>query len=256
MKLLDIFRQSEKRNFGLIRDKKDDRDLVYKIKAPGTIYPKSTERRNIALFPYRYDQGNIGSCVGHGTAEVFRLVLGVNNMPDFEPSRLFAYFIARRDKDNDTGASIRDAFKALNKFGLCSEISWPYMESKFNILPDEPIFKEAENHQIVRYESLPQTKEAIMDALSRGYPIVYGKKLFSSFMTDRVARTGIIPMPRRCEKEIGGHCMLITDYDEAGTVELNSWSINWGQRGVCQVPWEYVLDNRKAFDFWTLYLTE
>jgi C1A family cysteine protease len=253
--IFDIFRKkSQKYSFGYIRDKWDDRDYYYKARMFVGL-PATTERKNINAFNIRYDQGQIGSCVANGICYAFRRVLQVNNMPDFDVSRLFEYYNARVDKANDTGASIRDGFKAVNQFGICSERIWPYITARFSVKPDSFSYIEALNHQSITYERIfPVTKESIMDVIARGFPVVYGKTLFPSFMTDRVAQTGIIPMPHRCEKEIGGHCMTVFDYDKDGTVELNSWGNDWGIQGTCHVPWEYVL--KYGSDFWTMTLTE
>jgi C1A family cysteine protease len=245
----------KKYSLGLIKDKKDDRDVLYKAHRGRN--PKSTDRKNILISPYIYDQKDIGSCVGNGVVKAFRHVLKINEQPDFDASRLFAYWIAREDKLNDTGASIRDAFKAMNKNGLCSEKLHPYITKNFSKTPSEEAFLEALDHQSIRYERLIQTKFSIQDAVSHGYPVVYGKLLFESFMSDQTAKTGIVPFPDvRREEFYGGHCMAIFDYDELGTVEVNSWGKEWGQDGTCHVPWEYVLNPQLAFDFWVLYLSE
>lgn len=248
-------------NFGLKPDKWDSRDIYYKLsRRPGAIYPASTYRKNISEFPIRYDQGDIGSCVGNGVVEAFRRTVHVNKMADANLSRLFAYYISRdeEEKNSDSGASIRNAFKAVNKWGICHEETWPYIPSKYAVTPPETAFAEAMEHQSIRYERIyPVTKEAIMDAVSRGFPVVYGKILYESFMSSAVAKTGIVPKPRTCrEDKIGGHCMVIFDYDEAGTVELNSWGRNWGLDGTCHVPWEYVLNCKLCQDFWVFYETE
>ena len=91
---------------GAIKDIDDPRDIVYKVRRYKGL-PESTNRQNIRKFCHRYDQKSLGSCVGHGVAEAYRHVLKVNGQPDFAPSRLFAYYIAREDKKNDTGASIQ-----------------------------------------------------------------------------------------------------------------------------------------------------
>lgn len=251
-----LFRKERKYNLGWVPDKKDDRDITYKVRMPGQA-PSSTYRKNISEFRYRYDQGNLGACVGHGVCEAFRRVIQVNYMPDFEPSRLFAYYIAREDKNNDTGATIRDAFKAINKTGLCSEQSWRYVPVRFAEKPPQEAFIEAEKHQSIKYERVPQTKEAIMEVISQGYPIVFGALLYDSFMSKDVAKTGIVPKPSRCFEEChGGHCMAIFDYDEKGCIILNSWSDQWGQAGVCHIPWDYILDKRLCSDMWVLYTVE
>lgn len=240
---------------GLIKDKEDKRDFLYKAHRGRN--PMSTNRKNIKLSPYIYDQYDIGSCVGNGVVKQFRHVLKVNGQPDFDASRLFAYWIARTDKLNDTGASIRDAFKAMNRYGLCSEKLHPYITKNFANTPSEEAFKEALDHQTIRYERIPQSKFAIQDAVSKGYPVVYGKLLYESFMSDQVARTGIVPVPNiRNEECYGGHCMVIFDYESFGTVEPNSWGRGWGDKGIATVPWEYVLNPELCFDFWVLHLSE
>jgi C1A family cysteine protease len=257
-KIKKLFRRKNRPSWGLIPDKKDKRDFRYKVTRTLIELPVSTERKNISAFPWRYDQGSLGSCVGQGISEAFRRTLQVTEKPDFDPSRLFAYWISREDKLNDTGASIRDGFKAMNRDGLCSEKTWPYIINKFADTPHSLAFFEAAEHQTITYESIyPVTKNAIMDAVSRGFPVVYGKNIYSSFMTDRVKRTGEVPMPRKCrDSYLGGHCMVIFDYDQDGTVELNSWGSGWGDGGVAKVPWEYVLKDSLCRDFWVIYLTE
>jgi C1A family cysteine protease len=246
-------KDKSKYNFGLIQDKTDYRDHIYRLKSPSINLPVSTERRNISNFPYRYNQGNLGSCVGHGVSEAYRAILFNLKKPDFEPSRLFAYYIARNNKKRDTGASIREAFKAVNKYGLCGEITWPYSKL-FNQKPTKEAFKEALNHQSIKYERLPQSKLAIMDAITNGNVVVYGKQIFDSFM---IPKDGNVPYPDvKTEPYHGGHCMVIFDYDENGTVELNSWGSAWGRGGTCNVPWRYVLDPNLCSDFWVFYLVE
>jgi hypothetical protein len=248
----------EKRNFGYIRDKWDSRDFYYKVRRPVGLLPPSTNRKAVTEFTWRYNQLNIGSCVGNGISEAYRRILQVNKLPDFDPSRLFAYWISRVDKKEDSGASIRDAFKAVNIYGICHEILWPYVPSKFADLPPDRAFMDAINHQAIKYERIfPVTKDAIRDAVSNGFPVVYGKLLYESFMSDFVARTGIVPLPRTCrEGMVGGHCMVIMDYDEQGTIELNSWGRDWGNDGTAHVPWEYVLNPKLCSDFWVFYNVE
>jgi C1A family cysteine protease len=127
----------------------------------------------------------------------------------------------------------------------------------FAVKPSEKAFIEALDHQVLKYERLPQKKEYIMDAIYRGYPVIYGKLIYESFMSEKVARTGIVPYPRKCwEDFIGGHAMVIFDYDKDYTVEPNSWGKDWGFNGVCKVPWTYVLDSKLSFDFWVMYVVE
>lgn len=244
------------RKYKLIRDSFDERDHAYMARRYADL-PISTNRKNISEFIHRYDQGNAGSCCAFGGVEAFRRVLQVNKMPDFEPSALFAYYNLRTDKNRDCGGQIRDTFKAMNEFGICAEKTWPYILKMLTTLPSASSFSEGLEHQSITYERIyPATKEAIMDAISQGYPIVYGKDLFSSFESEFTKISGIVEMPTKCETMIGGHCMVIFDYDELGTVELNSWGAAWGHEGTAHFPWEYVLTEKWCNDFWVLYKSE
>lgn len=247
--------------FGLKKDKEDRRDIPYRAKYRAERLPESTFLKNINAFPFRYDQKDIGSCVGHGIVEAFQRVLQVNQQEMFFPSRLFAYYNARDNdqKGEDAGASIRNGIKAVNAFGLCKEDTWPYRTERFAQKPPIEAYIEGLDHQVLQYRRIyPVTKEAIQDALYRGFPVVYGKLLYESFLSDNVAKTGVVPYPRRCwEQQMGGHCMVIFDYDKDYCIELNSWGESWGfMEGCCKVPWKYVLDSRLAFDFWVIYKSE
>lgn len=247
------------RNFGLKRDIFDPRDRVYIPMYKAVQYPPSTERRNFIFFPFRWNQEDIGSCTGNGGVAGFVKALLKNNMQVFEPSRLYAYYNARTEdcKQEDSGASIRDLIKGLNRYGVCKEETWPYITSKFANKPSAEAYVEALDHQILEYYRIyPVTKEAIMDAIYNGYAIVYGQILYESFMRDSVTKTGIVPYPKCWEDAIGGHCKCILDYELDGVFELNSWGKEWGEDGGCFIPWKYVLDKNKSFDFWVIKLTE
>jgi C1A family cysteine protease len=252
-----ILRQNVNRSYGLIRDKKDKRDFIYKATKPCYDMPVTTDRKNISEFQYVYDQGSLGSCCAFGAVEAFRRVLQVNKMPDWEASPLFAYWTLRSDKSRDCGGQIRDAFKAMNQFGICCEKTWPYIPCKLKTEPPHSAFIEALDHQSIVYERIyPVTKLSIMDAISRGYPVVFGMDLHSSFESDWVKETGLVPMPEKNEAMVGGHCMIIFDYDELGVVILNSWGRDWGIYGTCHITWEHILKEEWCNDFWVLYKSE
>jgi len=248
----------QKRNFGYVPDHFDSRDTYYRLRNKIKDLPESTEKKNINMFPVRYDQGQIGSCIGNGCVAAFRRTLHVNKQPDYPPSRLFAYYIARTDenKKEDSGASIRDAFKAINNFGICDEKYCPYSVVKFADKPSPAAFIDATQHQSIKYERIyPSAKDLIKDALNNSFCVVFGIVLHESFMSDKVKRTGIIPNPSCWEEEIGGHCMTIFDYEKDGVWVLNSWGDQWGIEGICFIPWEYLL-SKHASDFWIFYTTE
>jgi C1A family cysteine protease len=240
-------------------DKWDERDFIYKARKHYALIPETTNRENFSQFHLVYDQKNLGSCGLNAFMAVFRRVLQINNQPDFDGSRLFGYYISRGDDEKgiDSGVSLRDMFKAINKYGICCESTWPYIIEKFADTPPDNAFSEAENHQVIRYERIyPVTREAIMDALYHHFPIIFGLKLYESFMSDYVARTGIVPVPKWCEKEQGGHALASFDYEPKKAIGLNSWGEEWGQKGLFEMPWELLTNPKYCQDVWVLYQSE
>ena len=246
----------QERKFGYIPDVKDDRDVMFKARFRDLILPETTMERNISTFTHRYDQGATGACTAFALAAAFRATLAKHNLPDFDPSFLFQYYNARTDKANDTGATIRDSMKAAARFGICSNAEWPYIEAKFHIKPSEAAYVSALAHQLIRYERLSLRMDEIKEALSLGYQVVYGKRLFESFMSRSTAKSGVIPMPGYRDSFVGGHAMTMFDYDPTHVTELNSWGPSWGKNGTCKVPWDYILDPGYCSDLWVIYLTE
>jgi|WetSurMetagenome_2_1015567.scaffolds.fasta_scaffold100234_2 C1A family cysteine protease len=241
--------------FTLKPDKPDRRDFKYRLKVTGSL-PESTDMENIKVFDLRYDQGELGSCTANASCEAYRKSLQVNDQPDYETSRLFQYYNSRTDKSEDTGASIRDAFKAMNKYGICNELLWPY---KINQFADQPInrcYEEALDHQTIRYEKIsPVSKILIMDALFHKHPINCGIPVYESFESNEVARTGLVPMPNRCKEQLlGYHAICMLDYDSDGVWCLNSWGKYWGKGGTFHLTWDFVL--KYASDIWVLYSVE
>jgi C1A family cysteine protease len=80
-----------------------------------------------------------------------------------------------------------------------------------------------------------------------------GISVYESFKKRNVARSGIVPMPRRGEKHLGGHALLVVGYDRRRRQFLvrNSWGARWGLGGYCRMPYAYLLNPDLAWDFWT-----
>jgi C1A family cysteine protease len=237
----------------LKRDPEDSRDLLYKVKRYIKI-PDFVDLSDEIL--WCYDQGNLGSCTGQGVASSFRYSLIKNNKPEIEPSRLFIYYNGRKNKSEDTGACIRDVIKGVAKYGVCEEKDWPYIESKFNIQPGTGIYNLAEKHQALRYERICQDEMYIKSSLAEGNPIVCGLVLYKSFMDASVASTGIVPMPGKKDKMVGGHCVFLVGYKNGMFKFKNSWGDSWGDKSYFYVPEAYILNEDLAHDFWVIYLTE
>ena len=211
-----------------------------------------------------FDQGSLGSCTGN--ALIGALEYLENKDKDFEISnqfvnlsRLFVYYNERLiegDVGQDNGAQISTGIKVLATVGASSEQVWPYQIWKFTTKPSKQAFDDATTRKIAAFARVSRQNgmAGIKTALASGYPIVFGFSVFDSFMSPQVAKTGILNMPKRTERNQGGHAVLMVGYDDATqrVIVRNSWGPSWGQQGYFTMPYEYVVDTDLANDLWTI----
>jgi C1A family cysteine protease len=201
------------------------------------------------------DQGQLGSCTGNAITSVLEYELRKAKKTKSELSRLFVYYNERMVEgtiNEDAGAIIRDGIKSLVTYGSPSEKSWPYNIAKFTKKPTATAYKRALPNRIVSYQRLT-TIDDIKHCLADGSPVVFGFKVFESFESAEVARTGIVPMPTAGERNLGGHCMYIDGYDENGDITAgNSWDLTWGNKGRCKFKEGHIANPNYCGDFWRL----
>ena len=91
--------------------------------------------------------------------------------------------------------------------------------------------------------------------LSNNQTIAFGFTVYESFESQEVAKTGVVPLPSRGEKTLGGHEVLLVGYlkdqPNYGLVR-NSWGDGWGLGGYFLMPWAYLMDANLASDFRTI----
>ena len=78
--------------------------------------------------------------------------------------------------------------------------------------------------------------------------------VYESFQAASVARTGVVAMPGKGEKTLGGHAVMAVGYDRSAGRFLvrNSWGAKWGKKGYGTMPFEYLETLALAADFWTI----
>jgi C1A family cysteine protease len=232
-------------------DKIDTRD--YKYQVTQKVSPNVVDLRSYCS-PIE-NQGSLGSCTGQAIAGAIEL-LNKRGGKHNDVSRLFIYYYERLilgTVNYDSGAYIRDGIKATNKYGASLESLWPHDIRKFRQEPITEAKNDALNRKVTRYERVNDFNGCI-DALTNGYPIIMGFRVYDSFMSKNVARTGIMPYPNtKREKLLGGHAVLLVGYDKRKKVFIarNSWGTNWGDKGYFYMPFDIVKPNMSS-DYWII----
>jgi C1A family cysteine protease len=156
--------------------------------------------------------------------------------------------------DQDSGAQVRDGIKSVATLGAPPEKDWPYDIKKFTHKPPASAYTDAKHDVVSSYSRVAQSLTQMQGCLAEGYPFVFGFTVYDSFEGETVAQTGIVPMPSPGESVVGGHCVLAVGYDDAKRVFIirNSWGLDWGIKGHCFMPFEYLISPHLASDFWTI----
>jgi C1A family cysteine protease len=216
--------------------------------------------RTTGFLPDIWDQSSLGSCTAHGAAAAYSYDLEKQYGPDnYLPSRLYIYYNTRVIEGTvteDSGASITDAIKSLNRYGAPPETDWSYDIGKFTVKPPAQAYTDGALREAVKYARVNQTVADMQACLSAGTPIVIGFTVYASFESQAVADTGDVPMPRQGEQVMGGHCVLVVGYTVRNGQPVwicrNSWGTGWGDQGYFYMPQAYLTNTNLADDFWTV----
>lgn len=202
-------------------------------------------------FPEVYDQGELGSC----TANAVCGIVDYLDTTKYRPSRLFLYYNTRKAQgtiEYDSGASIRETIKSVNREGVCRESSWKYDISKFKDVPSTNAYKNAKLHRSLSYRYIDNSNiDHIISALVEGFPIAFGFTVYSSFMNKSLWNNDIMPDPSGTV--LGGHAVLIVGYNEDTQMLKikNSWGTSWCNNGYFQMPYSFATSKNCA-DFWVI----
>jgi C1A family cysteine protease len=205
------------------------------------------------------NQGPLGSCVSNA----FSLYVSTITKSKMNMSRLYHYAVTRSIEQtalsNDSGLYIRDGAKTLGSYGLCNESLWPYIISRYNLLPPLNVFKNSVVPSKYIYTFINQDLLSLKSCLvTNNVPIVFGFLVYNSFLSSAVAMTGIVPMPNlNTEILQGGHCTLIVGYDDSKQwfICANSWGTGWGDKGYFYMPYNYITNLNLTSDFCFLTLS-
>ena len=207
------------------------------------------------------DQGIVGCCVACSLAAAHQFL---DN--DFSPSVLFTYWNSRwLDQQRgqnapsiDDGTTLYQGIQSMVRFGCCPNELWPFVAARQGVKPSTGCYVAALNHQTLQYRNVRANAVDMKTCLSANIPFVFGFMVYSSFMTTTVARTGVVPIPTRRDRLVGGHAVLCVGYDDARQVWIcrNSWGQSWGDRGHFYLPYAYLTSSRLAGDMWVVQRVE
>ena len=246
------------RIYNLKRQEHDERDLKFAHAFnvhDGVTLPAKLDLR--LHCPPVWDQKDLGSCSSHAGCAV-RAMLATNN--SLELSRLFLYYqerVLENCVNEDSGTTIKDICQALQKYGVCEEKDWPYDVSKFTQVPPDEAVKNALKYVIKSYTMIEGVLQAKQYMAFKQQPILIGMEVWESFESDEVAKTGMMPMPKSNEQNLGGHAVCLVGWDsnlfrnKGGFIVRNSWGAEFGDKGYFYMPFDYITQGH-AFDFWTI----
>jgi C1A family cysteine protease len=205
------------------------------------------------------DQGSLGSCTGQaivGALEFLEIKNSVSSIIPTDLSRLYVYYqerVVEGTINSDEGAMIRTGVKVCNKVGICAEKLWPYKVRKFKTAPPATADADAATRKISEYLRITDLT-GVKNSLAAGYPVIFGFAVYDSFESDKVATTGMVPMPTTKEKMLGGHAVLAVGYDNKSKMLIvrNSWGPNWADDGYFYLPYGFVTSRDLSDDFWTI----
>jgi C1A family cysteine protease len=180
-----------------------------------------------------------------------------------EGSRLFLHQAARLQQrgSGDGGVSLRQACKALVRFGLPPEEYWPYRVDALDKSPGPFLFSYARDYAPLLYVRLDRaaaggapTLARLRSFLAAGFAAAFGFTVF-----DSLSRDPLIPFPTCYDSARGGQAAVALGYDdglrirsEKGALLVrSSWGAEWGEEGFGWLPYRYV-EEELAVDFWTL----
>jgi C1A family cysteine protease len=239
--------------YGYVPDFRDTRDFLYIDVATPIELPGEVDLRSLCS-PVR-DQGQLGSCTGFA-GEALREFLLNRDRKNFRVlSPRFLYYeerVIEGTVHEDSGASIRDILKVLNKKGISHEDCCPYDISRFDKKPSLLAYLHALAKKIKAYHRLLNLQD-VKGCIAQNKGVVIGFLVRESFET--IVSDGKMPMPSEDEAILGGHAVFICGYKDDASYEgggyfivKNSWGTAWGDKGYFYMPYAAIVD---MIDMWT-----
>jgi len=204
------------------------------------------------------NQGQTNSCTANALAGAYEYLTKKGSGRDIHVSRFFAYYNTRV-KDNkgdesnieDVGATLSSTVEAAEEFGTCLESLWPFDPSNINTRPSDEAYQQGADHQITSASWLDHDLQEMKSCLAQGFPFLFGVTLYPSI--EQAETAGVVPIPNAFDYQqgqIGGHALLAVGYSDKSNsfIVRNSWGQDWGDKGYCYFPYDYLTNENLCFD--------
>lgn len=234
-----------------------DGDFPYQAYLAGAL-PERVDHR-IYDFTEIFDQYWLGSCTAQALVAILQYIERRNSAINAYHylNTLFLYYKEREligSVDYDSGAYIRDGLKVLASIGCCTASRHTTNVDHFTDPPKPEAYENAAEHKITSYHRIMKP-EQLKQALYDGNLVAIGFEVYTSFESDVVARTGIVPMPDKSKETfLGGHAVAAYGYITFNGVEYiicrNSYGASWGDRGYFYLPMAFI--GRYIPDMWVI----
>jgi len=240
-----------KRILNARRDSPDIRDRMYE---PALIQLKpQIDHRNLAMV---LDQGQEGSCTGHGLSAVINILGKMPGRDGFQASSRMLYEMAQMHDEwpggDYEGSSCRGAIRGWKNMGVCSEEDWPYIDGDPGEFTIDRARAARRNTLGAYYRLRPEITD--YHAALNEVGAVYVSALVHRgwFEPQERSRNGDLAEIIPGQAPAGGHAFAIVGYNHEGFIVQNSWSRAWGTDGFAL--WHYKDWVESVSDGWVFRL--
>lgn len=260
--------------FGYQQDDPDPRDVRFSDAVP-VGFAAAPGAADLSGYVLRvFDQGAAPACVGFAVAQALRVrwcaqieeTRSAAPMTDHDvplPSALWIWWHARQAAGTErlvVGSKIRNAFRAIVRFGVPEDRWWPSADPR-DAAGREPspmarrcawdLRGRAGRGAMVNYFRIPDGAMApalVRWALTHRLPVVFGTDVDTEFAG---VRRHLDPLQAPNLGMIaGGHAMVAVGYRPDAVLVVNSWGPAWGNRGLAWLSWPWI--SGFARDLWAV----
>ena len=241
------------RQYTLKKDLPDNRD--YKIES---LFMRAMRlpRKYIIENPFEPFNQEYGDCTANAGCAVRSLLWDYKHNQINHYSRMFLYYNERKLEgtlnEQDPGSTMRSICKALNKYGVCKEETYPY-EIGIDGIPALNQYNEGLNYTISGYHSV-SSFISVKTAIANNMPVLLGMDCYEEF--ESVGKTGILKYPTKNSEYLGGHAVFAYGYDGNNLIVRNSWGCDWGKNGDFMMSKKYyegtVNGQKLCYDNWVI----